>query len=70
MLSLDFGAVLSQWPLLLHGLAWTVGLTVIAAVLGVALGIGCAWARTSGGPLLRRATGVYGESIRNTPFIV
>ncbi len=70
MLSLDFGAVLSQWPLLLHGLAWTVGLTVIAAVLGVSLGIACAWARTSGGALLRRATGVYVELIRNTPFIV
>ena len=70
MLTLDFSTVLSQWPLLLHGVAWTVALTLVAAVLGVALGIACAWARTSGGALLRSLTGVYVELIRNTPFIV
>lgn len=70
MLTLDFGAVLVQWPLLLHGLAWTVGLTVLAAVFGVALGVACAWARTRGPSPLRTLAAVYVELIRNTPFIV
>ena len=70
MLSLDFGAVLVQWPLLLHGLAWTVGLTVVAAVFGVALGVACAWARTDGPAPLRMVAATYVELIRNTPFIV
>ena len=45
MIELDFGAVLSQWPLLVKGVAWTVGLTAISAVIGVVVGIACAWAR-------------------------
>jgi polar amino acid transport system permease protein len=70
MVSFDFVAVLQQWPLLARGVAWTVGLTALSAVLGVALGVGCAWARLEGPALLRRVTGVYVELIRNTPFIV
>ena len=34
----DFLAVLAQWPLL-KGVAWTVGLTVVAALIGVAMGV-------------------------------
>ena len=70
MVSFDFVAVLQQWPLLARGVAWTVGLTALSAALGVALGVGCAWARLEGPALLRRVTGVYVELIRNTPFIV
>lgn len=67
---LDFLAVLADWPLLLEGAAWTLGLTAVSAVLGVALGIACAWARTEGAAALRWAVGGYVELIRNTPFIV
>lgn len=70
MVTLDFGAVLVEWPLLLRGVVMTIGLTVVAAVLGAALGIACAWARLHGGPLLRAVAGGYVEVIRNTPFIV
>ncbi|WP_374668061.1 amino acid ABC transporter permease [Ramlibacter sp.] len=70
MVQLDFGAVLSQWPLLAKGVAWTVGLTAISAVVGVALGIACAWSRVHGAPWLRWGVGAYVEVIRNTPFIV
>jgi polar amino acid transport system permease protein len=66
----DFGAVLSQWPLLLKGLAWTAFLTAISAVLGLALGVTCAWARTQGAAALRAVVALYVELIRNTPFIV
>lgn len=70
MVTLDFGAVLVEWPLLLRGVVMTIGLTVVAAVLGSGLGVACAWARLHGGPLLRAVAGGYVEVIRNTPFIV
>lgn len=69
-ITLDFAAVLVEWPLLLKGVAWTVGLTAVAAGLGLALGIFCAWARVDGPAPLRWAVSAYVEAIRNTPFIV
>lgn len=69
-MSFDFGPVLSQWPMLLQGLALTIGLTAVAAFAGTALGIGCAWARAEGPRPLRALVGGYVELIRNTPFIV
>jgi polar amino acid transport system permease protein len=69
-INLDFAAVLVEWPLLLKGVAWTVGLTAVAAGLGVTLGIFCAWARTEGSRPLRWVVSAYVEAIRNTPFIV
>ena len=69
-IDLDFFAVLSQWPLLAIGVAWTVGLTVISSLIGVALGVAFAWARASGPVWLRWVVGSYVELIRNTPFIV
>lgn len=69
-ITLDFGAVLAQWPLLVKGVAWTVGLTAISAVIGVAVGVACAWARVHGAIWLKWVAGTYVELIRNTPFIV
>ena len=70
MIELDFAAVLADWPLLLRGAAFTLGLTAVATVLGVALGIACARARTHGAAPVRVLAGAYVELIRNTPFIV
>ena len=70
MITFDFWAVLSQWPLLAKGVAITLGLTVVAAVIGVALGIACAWVRVYGGAVLKVIVGAYVELVRNTPFIV
>ena len=70
MIELDFGAVLAQWPLLLQGVGFTAGLTLVSAVVGVALGVACAWARTWGPRSLAWAVAGYVELIRNTPFIV
>ena len=70
MITLDFGAVLEQWPLLARGVAFTVGLTAIASVAGLALGVACAWARSWGPKWLGSIAAVYVELIRNTPFIV
>jgi polar amino acid transport system permease protein len=75
-IQLDFGAVLSEWPLLLTGVGWTLALTVAAVVVGTALGIGCAWVRARGfgaelAPRwLQAVVGGYVELIRNTPFII
>ncbi len=69
-IELDFWAVLAQWPLLLKGMLWTLGLTAVSAVLGVALGVVCAWARTEGPAALGWLAAAYVELIRNTPFIV
>jgi polar amino acid transport system permease protein len=69
-ITLDFLAVLNQWPLLLKGVAWTLGLTVVSAVIGVLVGVACAWSRAHGPTWLRWVAGTYVELIRNTPFIV
>ena len=70
MVQLDFIAVLEQWPALLRGAGFTLGLSATAAVVGVALGGACGWARALGPLWLQRVVGVYVELIRNTPFIV
>ena len=66
---LDFGALLQYLSLFLQGTAVTVGLTAVAATLGIALSIGGA---AAGGRLAwaRALIGAYVELIRNTPFIV
>ncbi len=70
MITLDFGAVLTEWPQLARGAAFTVGLTAVSAVLGVSLGVACGWARAWGPAWLKAIVGAYVELIRNTPFIV
>ena len=69
-IELDFAAVLSQWPLLAKGVALTLALTAISTVLGLLLGVGCAWARTRGPGWLKTLVASYVELVRNTPFIV
>lgn len=69
-ITLDFWSVLSQWPLLLKGVAWTLALTAISALIGVAVGVACAWARVHGPLWLKVVAGAYVELVRNTPFIV
>ena len=66
----DFGAVLVDWRMLAKGVAWTIGLTAIATLIGMGVGVACAWARSSGPAWLRWVVGAYVELIRNTPFIV
>jgi polar amino acid transport system permease protein len=70
MVDLDFFAVLSEWPMLLRGVAVTVLLTAVSAPLGLALGAACAWARSWGPRWLGSVAACYVELIRNTPFIV
>lgn len=75
-IQLDFLAILSEWPLLLTGVAWTLALTIAAVLVGTVLGTACAWVRARGfgdalAPgWLKAVVGGYVELIRNTPFIV
>jgi polar amino acid transport system permease protein len=67
---LDFGALLQYLGLFLEGTAVTLGLTAVASLLGIALGIAGACAFRSKHLWLRRLIAGYVEVIRNTPFIV
>ena len=68
--ALDYWSVIDQWPILLTGVLWTMGLTAISAVLGVSIGVMLGWARANGPLWVRALVGIYVEFIRNTPFIV
>lgn len=70
MIQFDFGVVLAEWPMLVRGAAMTLGLTAVSALLGAAIGVFGAWARSFGPGWLRAVVGAYVEAIRNTPFIV
>ena len=81
MIAFDFSAVLSEWPALLRGAGFTLGLSSVAAAGGLALGVACGWVRSTasqapgqahgwGFRVLSAVVGAYVELIRNTPFIV
>lgn len=67
---LDFLSVLQNWPMLLVGIAWTIGLTAVSLVIGLMVSVACAWVRSSGPMWLAIPVAAYVELIRNTPFIV
>src|SRR5690606_23258019 len=66
----DFAAVLAYWPLLLKGLGLTVGISVVAILIGMAAGGLVAFLRLSRSRVLRLVGTVYVEFYRNTPGIV
>ncbi len=68
--SLVFGDLLPYWDVLLHGLIFTIVLTVVSTIAGIALGTLGAAGRTFGPRWLDLLIGAYVEVIRNTPFIV
>jgi polar amino acid transport system permease protein len=67
---LDFGALVQYFGLFLEGTAVTIGLTAVASLIGIALGIAGAAGSRGKHVWLRRAIALYVELIRNTPFIV
>ncbi len=66
----QFEEVLQDFDLLLEGAALTLGLTLAAMVIGLAIAAFGAWAQTSGPRPLRIVVRAYVEIIRNTPFLV
>ncbi|MGS0743801.1 amino acid ABC transporter permease [Glaciimonas sp. GG7] len=66
----DFLAPFDYTAVLVKGVLITVELIAIGGVLGVTLGIFCAWARTQGPRWLLPFVSAYVELIRNTPFLI
>ncbi|MBB3566623.1 amino acid ABC transporter permease [Rhizobium sp. BK491] len=66
----DFGWLAEYYPTLIKGVLVTVELTLIGAVLGIILGIACAWARALGPSWPKPLVAAYVELIRNTPFLI
>lgn len=66
----DFNWIFEYWPLMGKGILITILLIVFGGVLGVSLGIFCAWVRALGPSWLRPVVSVYVEIIRNTPFLI
>ncbi len=66
----DFPAVLKYWQMFLSGAETTLVMSFWSTLAGFIMGILCAIARSSGGPILRRCVGAYVEAIRNTPLII
>ncbi|MBU2091599.1 MAG: ABC transporter permease subunit, partial [Alphaproteobacteria bacterium] len=66
----DFSWIAEYLPLLLAGIAVTLELIFVGALVGVSLGITCAWIRALGPRWLRPPVVAYVELIRNTPFLI
>ncbi|SDP28230.1 amino acid ABC transporter membrane protein 1, PAAT family [Phyllobacterium sp. OV277] len=66
----DYSWLAQYWPVFLKGLTITVELIAVGAVIGIALGILCAWIRSLGPQWLRPPVTLYVELIRNTPFLI
>ncbi|MFO1081526.1 MAG: amino acid ABC transporter permease [Reyranellaceae bacterium] len=66
----DFAFLAERWPDFLAGAWLTIQLTVLSIAFGFAVGTVTALLRVYGGPLLRRLTGAYVETIRNTPLLI
>ena len=67
---LRFGELQPYWDVLAKGVAFTVVLTMVSTIAGIAVGTAGASARTWGPKWLDNVVGAYVELIRNTPFIV
>jgi len=68
--SLDFSPLLPYWPVFLNGAWLTLKMTVVAVVVGVAIGTLVAFAKRSKIKPLVRVCTIYIEIVRNTPFLV
>lgn len=66
----DFLSTFDYTDVLVKGVLTTVELIAVGGVLGVAVGIFGAWARTQGPRWLRPIVSAYVELIRNTPFLI
>jgi polar amino acid transport system permease protein len=67
---LEFGDLLPYWNVLAAGLLFTIVLTLVSTVAGVAVSTAAASARSFGPRWLGWIVDIYVELIRNTPFIV
>ena len=66
----EFSWLLQYYPQIVKGILITLQLIAIGGVLGISLGIVCAWVRALGPVWLKPVVAIYVELIRNTPFLI
>ncbi|OWV72804.1 polar amino acid ABC transporter permease [Rhizobium sp. R339] len=66
----EFSWLLQYYPQIVKGILITLQLIAIGGVLGISLGIVCAWVRALGPVWLKPVVATYVELIRNTPFLI
>ena len=66
----DFLSTFDYTDVLVKGVLTTIELIAVGGVIGIAVGIFGAWARTQGPRWLKPIVSAYVELIRNTPFLV
>lgn len=66
----EFGWLAEYYPQIVKGLGITIQLIAVGGVIGIALGIVCAWARALGPRWVQPIVATYVEIIRNTPFLI
>ncbi len=66
----EFGWLLQYYPDIIKGIVITLELIAVGGVLGISLGIFCAWVRALGPAWLKPVVAAYVELIRNTPFLI
>ncbi len=66
----DFSSITASWEYILRGAAYTVELTVITAVLGLALGTGLALCRLSTSRILSEFSRLYTNLMRAVPLVL
>ncbi|MBW8725962.1 MAG: amino acid ABC transporter permease [Inquilinus limosus] len=66
----DFDSLRDYWPSFLHGALMTLQMTLVATVLGLAIGIVCAIGRRGRSRWIAGLCGAYVEIVRNTPYLI
>lgn len=66
----DFGWLVEYWPMMAKGVGVTIALIAVGGIMGVSLGILCAWTAIFGPRSMRTVVSGYVEAIRNTPFLI
>jgi polar amino acid transport system permease protein len=67
---LDFSVVIVRWADLLHGVAFTLALSIAGIFFALLIGVGGVSVQRSGRRLLQIPVQIFVEVIRNTPFLV
>lgn len=66
----DFDSLWDYWPSFLHGALMTLEMTLVATVVGLAIGVVCAIGRRGRVRWIVGLCGAYVEIVRNTPYLI
>ncbi|OWJ65959.1 amino acid ABC transporter permease [Inquilinus limosus] len=66
----DFDSLRDYWPSFLHGALMTLEMTLVATVVGLAIGVVCAIGRRGRSRWIAGLCGAYVEIVRNTPYLI